>query len=375
MASTILSWAEIDLRAIRRNLAGIKSLLAPPTRLMAIVKANAYGHGMVEVARISLEEGAAYLGVANPHEALNLREEGIKAPILVLGYMPEASAAAMVENRIDVTVYERGTALALSAAATRLDGEARIHLKIDTGMGRIGLTPNDASLELIREIAGLPGVFIQGIFSHLATADHADKSFARQQYQVFKEFVDRVEAAGISIPLKHLANSAAIMEMPETHFDMVRAGIITYGLYPSDEVDKSKLELIPAMRLKSRVSMIKTIPAGQSVSYGRTYVSQRETRVATVPIGYADGYSRLLSNRAWAVIKGQRVPLIGTVCMDQCMFDVSGLDDDVQIGDEVILFGTPQDGVTADDLARILGTINYEIVCAPSSRIVRIYVE
>jgi alanine racemase len=374
MNNSVMSWAEIDLRAIRSNLAGIRRLLAPSTRLMAIVKANAYGHGMLEVARVCLEEGATYLGVANPQEALILRAEGIRAQILVLGYMPEASADAMVENHIDATVFDLDTALALSQAATRADGEARVHLKIDTGMGRIGLQPDDASIELIREIALLPGIFIQGIFSHLATADYTDKSFARQQCQVFKRFVERLEAAGISIPLKHLANSAAIMEMPETHFDMVRAGIITYGLYPSDEVDKSKLDLIPAMRLKSRISLVKIIPTGQSVSYGRTYVSQQETLVATVPIGYADGYSRLLSNRSWAVIKGHKVPLIGTVCMDQCMFDVSGIGE-VHIGDEVVLFGTPEDGVTADDLAHIIGTINYEIVCAPSSRIVRTYIE
>ncbi|MCX5779238.1 MAG: alanine racemase [Firmicutes bacterium] len=374
MDNTVLSWAEIDLGAIRSNLAGIRSLLAPSTRLMAIVKANAYGHGMLEVARVCLAAGATYLGVANPHEALTLREEGIKAQILVLGYMPEASADSMVENCIDATVFELDTAVALSQAAVRANGEARVHLKIDTGMGRIGLQPDDAAIELIREIALLPGIFIQGIFSHLATADYADKSFARQQFQVFQKFVARLETAGISIPLKHLANSAAIMEMPETHLDMVRAGIITYGLYPSDEVDKSKLAIIPAMRLKSRITLVKSIPAGQSVSYGRTYISKQETKVATVPIGYADGYSRLLSNRSWAVIKGHKVPLIGTVCMDQCMFDVSGLEE-VQVGDEVILFGTPEDGVTADDLAHILGTINYEIVCAPSSRIVRIYVE
>jgi alanine racemase len=374
MDKSVMSWAEIDLRAIRSNLAGIRGLLTPTTQLMAVVKANAYGHGMIEVARVCLEEGAAYLGVANPHEALTLREAEIRAQILVLGYMPEECAELMVENGIDVTVFDLDTVLALSAAAIRLDREARIHVKIDTGMGRIGLKTDSAAIEMIREMTLLPGILLQGVFSHLATADYADKSFARQQLKVFQEFCDRLERAGISIPLKHLANSAAIMEMPETHFDMVRAGIITYGLYPSDEVDKSKLALIPAMRLKSRITLVKTITSGQSVSYGRTYLSQQETKVATVPIGYADGYSRLLSNRGWAVVKAYKVPLIGTVCMDQCMFDVTEVED-VQVGDEVILFGTPEDGITADDLAHILGTINYEIICAPHSRIVRTYIE
>ncbi|MFA7079177.1 MAG: alanine racemase [Syntrophomonas sp.] len=374
MDNYVMSWAEIDLRAIRSNIAAIKKLIAPEVRWMAIVKANAYGHGVLEAARVCLEEGASYLGVACPKEAMTLRQNDINAQVLVLGYMPSNCAELMIENRIDVTVFDLDTALALSKAAIAVGKEARVHLKIDTGMGRLGFKPEAASLEIIREIAHLPGIRVEGLFSHLATADHADKSYARQQAALFKNFGDNLEAAGISIPLKHLANSAAIMEMPEAHFDMVRAGIITYGLYPSDEVDRSILELKPAMTLKSKVSFVKTLPAGHSVSYGRTYISQQETRVATVPIGYADGYNRRLSNHGWAVIKGQKVPLIGVVCMDQCMFDVSGLED-VKAGDEVILFGKPEDGVTADDLADIIGTINYEIVCSPSSRIARTYID
>jgi len=374
MDNSLITWAEIDLRAIRSNLAGIKRLISPETHFMAVVKANAYGHGMVEVARVCLQEGATYLGVANPNEALSLREHGINAPILVLGYTPDALADLVIENQIETTVFNIDMALALSKAASSSNRVARLHLKIDTGMGRIGFKTDDSSLKLIREISLLPGIKVDGIFSHLATADHLDKSFALQQIEVFKSFISKLEESGVSIPLKHLGNSAAIMEMPEAHFDMVRAGIITYGLYPSSEVDKSKLELIPVMSLKSRISFVKTIPAGQSVSYGRTYISERETTVATVSIGYADGYSRLLSNRGWAMIKGQKAPLIGTVCMDQCMFDVSNIEN-VEAGDEVILFGKPADGITADDLAEIIGTINYEIVCAPSSRVVRTYAE
>jgi alanine racemase len=328
---------------------------------------------MVEVARACLQEGASYLGVATPNEAVALREAGINAQILVLGYIPEECAELMVENRIEATVFNLDTAQALSQAASSSDGEVRLHLKIDTGMGRLGFKPDSSALELIGEISRLPGIVLQGIFSHLANADHADKSFAKQQVEVFKRFVFKLEESGVSIPLKHLANSAAIMDMPEAHFNMVRAGITIYGLYPSSQVDKAQLNLIPAMRLKSRISYVKTISAGQSVSYGRTYISQQETRVATVSIGYADGYSRLLSNRGWATIGGRKVPLIGTVCMDQCMFDVSGVEN-VQVGDEIILFGRPEDGVTADDLADTIGTINYEIVCAPSSRVDRIYI-
>jgi len=374
MDNTLISWAEIDLRAIRSNLAGIKRLLAPKTRLMAAVKANAYGHGIIEVAQVCLQEGVSYLAVASPQEALALREAGINAQILVLGYMPDDYAKLMAENGIEVSVFDLDTAHVLSKAAYELDGEARLHIKIDTGMGRIGFPPDSNTIDLIGQISRFPGIVLQGIFSHLATADHADKSYANQQIETFRRFVSDLEQSGVSIPLKHLANSAAIMDMPEAQFNMVRAGISIYGLYPSPQIDKSKLELIPAMSLKSRVSQVKDIPAGQSVSYGRTFISQQPIRVATVSIGYGDGYSRLLSNRAWAVIHGKKAPLIGTVCMDQCMFDVTAIEN-VHIGDEVILFGRPEDGISADDLAEIIGTINYEIVCAPSDRVARVFIE
>ncbi len=367
-----MSWAEIDLGAIRSNIGAIKSLLRPQTGLMAVVKANAYGHGMLEVSKLCIEAGAAYLAVANPEEALTLREGGIGAPILVLGWMPPEYAAAMVENNVDVTVFEPGAAAGLSQAAVAAGKPARIHLKVDTGMGRLGFDPKPQSLEAIRGLASLPGIEIRGIFSHLATSDETDKTFAYQQLGVFRQFTADLEEMGVSIPIHHLANSGAIMEIPEAQLDMVRAGIIIYGLYPSDEVDHSIVKLIPAMTLKSRVSFVKTLPAEHSVSYGRTYISKEEIKVATVPIGYADGYNRLLSNRGWAVIRGQRVPLIGRVCMDQVMFDVTALSE-VKTGDEVILFGKPEDGVTADDLAAVIGTINYEIVCSPHSRVVRIF--
>ncbi len=367
-----MSWAEIDLGAIRSNIAEINRILRPETGLMAIVKANAYGHGMLEVSRVCMEAGVACLAVANPQEALTLRENGIDMPVLILGWMPPEYAAAMVENHVDITVFEPDTAALLSRAAVAAGQPARIHLKIDTGMGRLGFEPNPESRQAIQTMASLPGIMIQGIFSHLASADEQDKTFAYQQLEMFKQFIAELETAGIKIPIHHLANSGAIMEMPEAQLDMVRAGIILYGLYPSDEVDHSIISLVPAMSLRSKVSFLKNLPAGRSVSYGRTYISKDEVKVATVPIGYADGYSRLLSNRGWAVIRGHRVPLIGRVCMDQIMFDVTGIDE-VKIGDEVILFGKPEDGVTADDLAAIIGTINYEIVCSPHSRVVRTF--
>lgn len=344
------------------------------TRVMAIVKADAYGHGMLEVAKTCLEAGASYLGVATLDEALTLRKAGINSPILVLGYVPDECAELAVKNRIDITVYNLSAAQALSKAAVNCCQKAYLHIKIDTGMGRIGFQADTYGFNTIKKIAELPAIVLQGVFSHFAVADMKDKSFTMQQLDSFKSFVGKLENVGIKIALKHIANSAAIIDLPESYFDMVRAGIIIYGVYPSSEVQKERLQLLPAMRLKSRISHLKTFPAGQSVSYGRTYISKTDIKVATVPIGYADGYSRLFSNRAWATVRGIRVPLIGRVCMDQCMFDVSKIEE-LKEGDEIILFGREEDGITADQLAAIMGTINYEILCSPGRRVPRIYIE
>lgn len=366
------TWAEIDLRAIRSNLFQVRKLLRSTTKIMAIVKADAYGHGLVPVAKACMEAGAGYLGVATLDEALVLRDNEITAPILVLGRVPDECAALAVEQHIDVTVPHFKSALALANAGQKSGSKAHIHIKLDTGMGRIGFIHDERSQEEILRIAEIPGIEITGIFSHLATADEADKGFARQQIRLFTEFTDSLREKGLSIPLRHLANSAAILDLPEAQFDMVRSGIVTYGLYPSDEVDKERLPLIPAMRLISRIYFLKSIPPGTPVSYGRTFVSDRKMTVATVPIGYADGYSRSLSNQAYAVVRGTRVPLIGRVCMDQCMFDVSEVPG-VEEGDPIILFGRDEDGVTADDLAGWMHTINYEVICSPSRRVPRIH--
>ncbi|MEN6462941.1 MAG: alanine racemase [Syntrophomonas sp.] len=366
------TWAEIDLTAIRHNIKNIKKLLQPDTRLMCIVKANAYGHGMVEVARASLDEGASFLGVATLDEALGLREAGIDTPILVLGYIPGEYAEIVVANNIRPTVFNINAAEDLSRAATRLGQPAWVHIKIDTGMSRLGFPPEQTAIDTIIKISKLPGITVEGIFTHFAVADIEDKTFTYKQLESFKKTIFELEKRGIHIPLQHIGNSAAIMDIPEAQLNMVRSGIITYGLYPSREVKTERLKLIPAMRLISKVIMIKNLPPGRSVSYGRTFTSPTELTVATIPVGYADGYSRLLSNRAWAVVKGKKVPLIGRVCMDQCMFDVSGAEG-IKEGDEVILFGRPEDGITVDDLAEIVGTINYEMVCLITSRVPRVY--
>ncbi|MEA1960103.1 MAG: alanine racemase [Bacillota bacterium] len=367
------TWAEIDLTAIHRNVHRVKQLLHPQCNVMAVVKADAYGHGMVPVARTCLEAGATFLAVATLDEAVVLREAGMQAPVLVMGITPDGNAADAIAYDVDVAVFTIKTAEAFSKEACRQNKTARIHLKVDTGMGRIGLPCEQGSTEIVKQIYQLPGIVIRGIFSHLATADQTDKSFSNYQHQLFDQFCLQLEKQGIYIPIKHLANSAAIMDFPASHYNMVRSGIITYGLYPSAEVNRETLMLEPAMRLKTKILFLKTVKQGSSISYGRTFVSERETKVATVPIGYADGYNRLFSNKAWAVVHGQKIQLIGRVCMDQCMFDVTTVKD-INEGDEVILFGKDTDGVTADDLARLIGTINYEIVCFPSSRVPRIYI-
>jgi len=366
------TWAEIDLAVIQRNFTQIRNK-AGKARVMAVVKANAYGHGVREVAGVCAQNGADFFGVATLEEALELYECGFGIPILVLGYIPPAYAREVVRCGIRATVFNEELALAMSKEAGRQGIPGYIHLKMDTGMGRIGFKPGPEALETILRINRLPGLILEGIYTHFAVADWADKTYTFEQFHQFNQWIAQLERRGINIPIKHCSNSAGLIDLAETvSLDMVRAGIILYGLYPSAEVKREELPITPAMRLKSRIAFIKTMEPGQTVSYGRTYRCDRVLRVATVPIGYADGYSRRLSNRTWGVVRGQKAPQIGTICMDQCMFDITGLEG-VEEGDEIILFGRPEDGVTADDLTDIMGTINYEVICAVSSRVPRIY--
>jgi alanine racemase len=371
MDNTARTWAEIDLTAIRHNLTRVRTLIGPDPILMAVVKANAYGHGMIEVTRAALESGVGFLGVATLPEALALRKAGITTPVLVLGYVPLQYAQTVIENDISVTIFDTESALAYSRAAG--NRKAKLHVKLDTGMGRIGFLPDEESIAAIESINRLTGIELEGIFTHFAVADKKDKTYTFRQLQLFEQTTTELKNRGVNPPIRHAANSAAIMEVPEANFDMVRSGIITYGLYPSDEVEHKNIDLIPAMRLKSRVTMVKTLKKGEAVSYGCTYISPHDMKVATVAAGYADGYNRSLSNRAWAAVRGQLVPLIGTVCMDQCMFDVSGVDG-VKTDDEIILFGRPEDGITVDDLAGMVKTINYELVCLITERVPRVYI-
>lgn len=368
------AWAEINLNAVAHNLNELRRVTGSGAKVMAVVKANAYGHGAVEVSKTALDNGADYLGVALLNEAQELRAAGIKAPILILGYThPEQVPDAVMED-ITLTVYNIEGAKAISDAAVALGKKGKIHVKVDTGMGRLGfLTDIDAAGEIMK-IAALPGVELEGMFTHFAVSDIKDKEYSKKQFEKFTEIDFQLKKMGLHIPIKHSANSAAIIDLPDFHADMVRAGVSLYGLYPSEEVFKDKVNLIPAMTFKARIANVKAVPAGISISYGRTYTTKTDTKVATIPVGYADGYTRLFSNRSHILVKGVRVPVIGRVCMDQFMVDVSNIPD-VSIGDEVVLMGRQGDqAVTADELAEMIGTINYEIVCMVSARVPRVYI-
>lgn len=363
------AWVEVNLAALAANTTALKNLIGSTSSLCAVVKADAYGHGALAVARRALATGASSLAVALVNEGTELRKAGFSVPILVLGPTPTELASVAVDYDLTTTVFSPEGGKALSDAARALGKKARIHLKIDTGMGRIGIKPGEAA-GLASLLAELPGLDIEGAYSHFATADEKDLSFAREQLDRFLEAAHRIEARGIRLRVKHIANSAAAIALPEARLDMVRCGIAMYGLCPAAGMDLQGLELSPVMSLKARASYVKDIASGVSVSYGRRWFSRRPSRVATIPLGYADGYPRALTNRAWVGVQSGRAPVVGTVCMDQLMIDVSD-HPDFRAGDEVVLFGAG--GPSVDEIAELLGTINYEVVCMVSKRLPRSY--
>ncbi len=358
-------WAEINLTAITNNLTKIRHHINKNVKLCAVVKANAYGHGAVAVAQCAIKAGADYLAVATVDEGIELRSAGFTQPILILGLVPVSAAAEVVANDLTQTVADFNLAKAICNAAINQDKIAKVHLKIETGMGRIG-----ASLENIAELATcvsmMPNVEIEGAFSHFAEADSKDKSFVKEQLTIFNEALDKIQNCGVKLKIRHIAESAAILEIPEAHFDMVRSGIITYGLYPSDEVEHT-IKIEQAMKLCAKVTFIKKIKAGTSIGYGREFIAQRDSIIATLPLGYADGYIRAYKG-FHVEINGQLAPIAGRVCMDQVMVDVTDIKG-VKIGDVAILFGS--DKLTIDDAARHINTINYEVTCLVSNRVTR----
>lgn len=362
-------WAEVNLAAIAHNVRQIKQYIKPTTKVCAVIKADAYGHGTSAVVRTALAAGADYLGVAILNEAIDLRRDGVTVPILVLGYTPPQQAIRIVDNDVTQTIFDYELAQAISQAAEAVGQTAKVHIKIDTGMTRIGIRPEDAG-DFVEAVAKLPGIEIEGVFSHFANADSQDKSYAWEQFDRFKKALALIEAKGLKIPIRHIANSAATLDMPETQLDMVRPGIIMYGLWPSDEVDK-KLDLKPAMKFKAKVSLVKDVPQEVSISYGREFFTDKPSRIATLPVGYADGWTRQLSGKASVLIRGQRAPIVGRVCMDQCMVDVTHIPG-VSQGDIALLFGGEK--LPAEEIAEKLGTINYEVICLVGKRVPRHYV-
>ena len=360
-------YAEIDLNAIRHNFTEIRRHINPASKLCAVVKANAYGHGALEVSKVAVECGAEFLAVATVDEGLELRRAGFNLPILILGLIPQNAVEAVVANDLTQAVVDFDFAEKISETARRLRKIAKVHLKIETGMGRIGIAP-EKSVMLAEKISRLPNVELEGLFSHFADADSDDRTFTNHQIAVFKSTAEKIRSAGVDIKICHIAESAAALDIPEAHFDMVRSGIINYGLYPSANIRRT-IELRPAMKLVAKIVYVKKISAGVSIGYGRDFVAKRDSLIATLPLGYADGYIRAYKN-FHVEVRGQLAPIAGRVCMDQTMIDVTDIDG-VQVGDDVILFGS--DLISADDAARHLNTINYEITCLVSSRVPRIF--
>lgn len=367
------TWAEIDLDALKYNFDNIKGVLKPETKIMSVVKTDAYGHGYEECCKTLLECGTDAFAVATLSEAKQVRKICPDTPILILGVTQKEDMAELVKYDVMPTITDTDNCVTLSQEAEKAKKTVKIHIKIDTGMSRIGFVAGDKSaLSEILKISKLPNIEIDGIFSHFACADEENPEYTYMQFERFLNLIKDLEDLGIKIPTKHIANSAAIMMYPEMQLDMVRPGIILYGYYPSDEVLKERLSLKPVMSLKSRITLIKEAEQGVGVSYGKEYITERKTKIATVPIGYGDGYLRALKNKAKMEISGQLCDVVGRICMDQCMIDVTNVNN-IGIGDEVTVFGNGK--ITADSVAKWLGTISYEVLCLVANRVLRVYVK
>lgn len=367
-------YAEIDMDAIAENFRMMRENIRPETKMIAVIKTDGYGHGAVPIAQMVEKETYIWgYAVATVPEALVLRRHAIQKPILILGYTFEEDYEDLIHHEIRPVVFKTDMAKQMSEAAVRLNRTLYIHIGLDTGMSRIGFPDNDESIKAIQEIAALPGLSIEGMFTHFARADELDKSAAGKQFERYMVFANKLERAGVSIPLKHVSNSAALMELPQMNLDIVRAGISIYGIYPSDEVSRESIRLIPAMSLHSRIVYIKEISPGTEVSYGGTFVAEHPMRIATIPVGYGDGYPRMLSGKGSVLIRGKRAKILGRVCMDQFMVDVTDIPEAREL-DEVILLGEQRgEKITVYELGALCGRFPYEFVCDIGKRVPRIY--
>ena len=367
-------WAEINLDNLAHNIREVRRVTRPESMVTAVIKADGYGHGAAVIGKTLLENGADRFAVATLSEGVQLRKSYPDTEILVLGYTPAEMASVVIENRLIQTLYSLETAVAFSEAAAVKGTRVKIHIKLDTGMSRIGFQADEKAVEDIVAISKLPGIELEGMFTHFAVADETDKTFTHQQVGKYQWVAQELEKRGVKIPVKHVCNSAGIMDLPEYNFDMVRAGIMMYGLNPSDDIDKTCVTLKEVMTLKARISHVKELEAGRGISYGLKYVTSGVEKIATLPLGYADGYTRMLTGKSQVLVQGKRVPVVGRICMDQCMINVTGLD--VKPGDAVTLFGGDEPNkIWIDEVAAWLGTINYEVVCMIDKRVPRVYMK
>lgn len=369
---TAPTWAEINLDNVKFNLNNIRKLLKENTKICGVVKANAYGHGSIEISKLLEREKVDYLAVSRLEEGLELRQNNITLPILCLGYIPDGALINGIKNEISLTVYSYETAKTISEISKKLNLVSKIHIKLDTGMSRIGLSVDEESISEILEISRLSNIEIEGIYTHFAIADEKNKEFTYKQVQKYNMVTEELEKLGINIPIKHVSNSAATMDLNDLNYNMVRCGIVLYGHYPSDDVNKDILKLKPAMTLKTRISHIKQIEPNTGVSYGLKYVSKELEKIITLPIGYADGFTRMQTNPK-VYINGHTFDIIGRICMDQCMAKIHA-NIDIKVGDEVIIF-SESENESVENISNDLKTINYEVLCMISRRVERIYME
>lgn len=370
------SWAEVNLDCIAHNVGILREKVKRGAELMGVVKADAYGHGIKEIIPVLIDNGVTRLAVSMLDEAIELRKNGVTIPILVLSYTDPRRAKEIIIHNVTQTVYSKSLALSLSNAGQELEKEVRIHIKVDTGMGRVGFMAGFEAIKSIEEIQKMPKIVIEGLYTHFSCADEEDSTYTYMQFEQFMSICSELGRLGIQIPIKHVCNSAATLRFPAMHLDMVRVGILLYGLSPSSFCNAKDNGFLPAMSLKTNVILVKNMEKNKSISYGRTFTTTKESMIATIPIGYADGYSRILSNQATVLLNEKRYPVVGNICMDMCMIDVTNSRTDINVGDEVVLFGTQGNTfLDIDEIADIMKTINYEVTCIVGKRVPRAYLK